>query len=37
MIENTLAKGVDSVTPFAKGVEIMPDGSVARTGTNYSG
>ncbi|TKH52353.1 ubiquinone biosynthesis methyltransferase UbiE, partial [Bacillus cereus] len=28
MIENTLAKGVDSVTPFVKGVEIMPDGSV---------
>jgi len=28
---------VDSVTPFAKGVEIMPDGSVARTGTNYGG
>ncbi|HFJ9422404.1 hypothetical protein OCD77_20910 [Bacillus paranthracis] len=25
---------MDSVTPFAKGVEIMPDGSVARTGTN---
>ncbi|PFC45353.1 hypothetical protein CN300_11770 [Bacillus thuringiensis] len=37
MIENTLAKGVDSVTPFAKGVEIMPDGSVVRSGTNYSG
>jgi len=28
---------VDSVTPFAKGVEIMPDGSVVRSGTNYSG
>ncbi|WP_223811611.1 HNH endonuclease [Bacillus wiedmannii] len=28
---------MDSVTPFAKGVEIMPDGSVARFGTNYSG
>ncbi len=28
---------MDSVTPFAKGVEILPDGSVARTGTNYSG
>jgi len=28
---------VDSVTPFAKGVEILPDGSIARTGTNYSG
>ena len=26
-----------SVTPFVKGVEILPDGSVARTGTNYSG
>ncbi|MEM5601428.1 HNH endonuclease [Bacillus cereus] len=37
MIENTLAKGVDSVSPFVKGVEILPDGSVARTGTNYSG
>ncbi|MDA1845564.1 hypothetical protein PDK16_27065 [Bacillus cereus] len=34
---NTLAKGADSVTPFVKGVEILPDGSVARTGTNYSG
>nr|WP_255256186.1 hypothetical protein [Bacillus wiedmannii] len=28
---------MDSVTPIFKGVEIMPDGSVARTGTNYSG
>ncbi|HFK1455569.1 TPA: hypothetical protein ACGXMC_001151 [Bacillus cereus] len=28
---------MDSVTPFAKGVEIMPDGSIARSGTNYSG
>ncbi|MCE9753478.1 hypothetical protein ORM92_10895 [Bacillus cereus] len=28
---------MDSVTPFAKGVEILPDGSVARTGTNYGG
>ncbi|QEL69458.1 hypothetical protein [Bacillus sp. SH8-8] len=37
IIENTLAKGVDSVTPFVKGVEILLDGSVARTGTNYSG
>nr|WP_257206014.1 polymorphic toxin type 15 domain-containing protein [Bacillus wiedmannii] len=36
-MENTLAKGADSVTPFVKGVEILPDGSVARTGTNYSG
>ncbi|PRT30574.1 hypothetical protein C6359_24030 [Bacillus wiedmannii] len=34
MTRTTLAKGVDSVTPFVKGVEIMPDGSVARTGTN---
>ncbi|MCU5477541.1 hypothetical protein OCB02_17600 [Bacillus cereus] len=25
---------MDSVTPFAKGVEIMPDGSVVRSGTN---
>ncbi|MBT2198367.1 hypothetical protein CN520_23195 [Bacillus cereus] len=32
-----LAKGADSVTPFVKGVEILPDGSVVRTGTNYSG
>ncbi|PFW51993.1 hypothetical protein COE58_13115 [Bacillus cereus] len=24
-------------TPFVKGVEILPDGSVVRTGTNYSG
>nr|WP_257154753.1 type IV secretion protein Rhs [Bacillus thuringiensis] len=36
-MESTLAKGADSVSPFVKGVEIMPDGSVARTGTNYSG
>ncbi|MEF7556701.1 hypothetical protein [Bacillus thuringiensis] len=28
---------MDSVTPFVKGVEIIPDGSVVRTGTNYSG
>ncbi|MEB8650552.1 hypothetical protein P4G96_17140 [Bacillus cereus] len=28
---------MDSVTSFAKGVEIMPDGSVVRSGTNYSG
>ncbi|EDX69932.1 hypothetical protein [Bacillus cereus] len=28
---------MDSVTPFVKGVEILPDGSDARTGTNYSG
>ncbi|MEM5601433.1 HNH/ENDO VII family nuclease [Bacillus cereus] len=31
------AKGVDSVSPLVKGVEILPDRSVARTGTNYSG
>ncbi|HDR7665834.1 TPA: hypothetical protein QCX86_005559, partial [Bacillus wiedmannii] len=37
MIENILAKVGDSVSPFVKGVEILPDGSVARTGTNYSG
>ncbi|WP_144501505.1 HNH endonuclease [Bacillus thuringiensis] len=36
-IKGLVAKGVDSVTPFAKGVEIMPDGSVVRSGTNYSG
>ena len=28
---------MDSVSPFVKGVEILPDGSVVRTGTNYSG
>ncbi|ATI60465.1 TPA: hypothetical protein ACGSMF_000115 [Bacillus cereus] len=28
---------MDSVSPIFKGVEIMLDGSVARTGTNYSG
>ncbi|MFK4376107.1 hypothetical protein ABH948_001503 [Bacillus sp. RC218] len=28
---------MDSVSPFVKGIEILPDGSVARTGTNYSG
>ncbi|QWI68572.1 hypothetical protein ER45_016635 [Bacillus mycoides] len=28
---------MDSVSPIFKGVEIMPDGSVARTGTKYSG
>ncbi|MDJ1478121.1 hypothetical protein QBX67_23910 [Bacillus sp. LS15-K4] len=28
---------MDSVTPFVKGVEITPDGSVVRSGTNYSG
>ncbi|HFI2421195.1 DNA/RNA non-specific endonuclease [Bacillus paranthracis] len=37
IIENTLAKGADSVTPFVKGIEILPDGSDARSGTNYSG
>nr|WP_255298724.1 hypothetical protein [Bacillus wiedmannii] len=37
IIENTVAKGADSVTQNFKGVEILPDGSVARTGTNYSG
>ncbi|RGN73789.1 hypothetical protein DXB51_25325 [Bacillus cereus] len=37
IIENTLAKGADSVSPFVKGVEILPDGSVVRSGTNYSG
>lgn len=26
-----------SVSPIFKGVEILPDGSVVRTGTNYSG
>ncbi|MBF8115046.1 HNH endonuclease [Bacillus cereus] len=34
---NTLAKGADFVSPFVKGVEILPDGSVVRSGTNYSG
>ncbi|PEP11152.1 AHH domain-containing protein [Bacillus wiedmannii] len=37
MIEIKLAKVADSVTPFVKGVEILPDGSVVRSGTNYSG
>ncbi|HDR7767906.1 TPA: DNA/RNA non-specific endonuclease [Bacillus paranthracis] len=37
MIGNTLAKGADFVSPFVKGVEILPNGSVVRTGTNYSG
>ncbi|TKI35307.1 hypothetical protein FC683_11280, partial [Bacillus cereus] len=32
IIGNTLAKGADSVTPFAKGVAILPDGSVVRSG-----
>ncbi len=27
----------DTVSPFVKGVEILPNGSVVRTGTNYSG
>jgi hypothetical protein len=27
---------VDSVSPFFKGVEILPDGSVVRSGTNFS-
>ncbi|MGN4541875.1 HNH endonuclease [Bacillus cereus group sp. MYBK95-2] len=36
-IKGLVAKGVDSVTPFVKGVEILPDGSVVRSGTNYSG
>ncbi|MDR4166531.1 hypothetical protein FO494_19410 [Bacillus paranthracis] len=37
MIEIKLAKGADSVFPIFKGVEILPDGSVVRSGTNYSG
>ncbi|WP_434061921.1 hypothetical protein [Bacillus paranthracis] len=37
MIEIKLAKGADSISPIFKGVEILPDGSVVRTGTNYSG
>ncbi|ARZ65615.1 cytoplasmic protein [Bacillus thuringiensis] len=36
-MENTLAKVADSVSPIFKGVEILPDGSVVRSGTNYSG
>ncbi len=28
---------MDTVSPFVKGVEILPDGSVVRSGTNYSG
>jgi len=27
---------VDSVSLFVKGVEILPDGSVVRTGTDFS-
>ncbi|PGW67523.1 ubiquinone biosynthesis methyltransferase UbiE, partial [Bacillus cereus] len=27
----------ETVTPFVKGVEIMPDGGVVRSVTNYSG
>ncbi|MDR4167590.1 hypothetical protein FO494_24945 [Bacillus paranthracis] len=37
MTRTTLAKGADSVSQIFKGVEILPDGSVARSGTNYSG
>ncbi|HFU7058629.1 TPA: hypothetical protein ACGN81_005771, partial [Bacillus cereus] len=37
MIKNILAKGADSVSPIFKGVEILPDRSVARIGTNYGG
>ncbi|PGT95500.1 hypothetical protein COD19_29115, partial [Bacillus cereus] len=37
MIGNTLAKVANAVSPIFKGVEILPDGSVVRTGTNYSG
>ncbi|PEE24038.1 hypothetical protein CON95_11315 [Bacillus toyonensis] len=36
-IKGLVAKGADSVSPIFKGVEIMPDGSVVRSGTNYSG
>ncbi|MCQ6546070.1 ADP-ribosyltransferase [Bacillus wiedmannii] len=36
-IKGLVAKGADSVSPFVKGVEILPDGSVVRSGTNYSG
>ncbi len=28
---------MSSVSPFVKGVEISPDGSVVRSGTNFSG
>ncbi|WP_140420151.1 hypothetical protein, partial [Bacillus cereus] len=37
IIENTVAKGADSVSQIFKGVEILPEGSVVRSGTNYSG
>ncbi|KAA0777523.1 HNH endonuclease [Bacillus cereus] len=37
IIGNTLAKAADSVSLFVKGVEILPDGSVVRSETNYSG
>ncbi|MGW6148855.1 hypothetical protein ACWFN4_15460 [Bacillus mycoides] len=36
-IKGLVAKGADSVSPIFKGVEILPDGSVVRSGTNYSG
>ncbi|QIW19756.1 HNH endonuclease [Bacillus thuringiensis] len=36
-IKGLVAKGADSVSPIFKGIEILPDGSVARTGTNYGG
>ncbi|MCP1180972.1 MULTISPECIES: hypothetical protein [Bacillus] len=28
---------MDTVSPFVKGVEILPDGSVIRSGTNFGG
>ncbi|MGG0763453.1 hypothetical protein ABE072_29745 [Bacillus paramycoides] len=32
-----LAKTADNISPFIKGVEILPDGSVSRySGTNFS-
>ncbi|BCC59850.1 hypothetical protein bcgnr5394_30870 [Bacillus cereus] len=37
IIENTLAKVADSVSPIFKGVKILSDGSVVKSGMNYSG
>ncbi|MBZ6023553.1 hypothetical protein LA440_10285 [Bacillus cereus] len=37
MTRTTLAKVADSVSPIFKGVKILSDGSVVKSGTNYSG
>ncbi len=36
-IKGLVAKVADSVSLFVKGVEILPDGSVVRTGTTIAG